>query len=258
MEERTIPQGKDRLIVALDVPTHENAIHIVDRLTNVNFFKIGLELLLAGHVFELVEKLQERRREQGGIFIDLKLPGDIGNTLTRFIEACARLHIKFITLADPTSYMIASKTISTAVKARGQSGYPKILVVPLLSSLDTYDLLGAGDFHDSDASDATEYILERGEKLLDEGCDGLIVSGKAIERCRSQFPDSLIVSPGIRPKGSSSDDHKRSTTPGDAIKMGSDYLVVGRPVLNSDDMKKAAQEIIDEIDMQLSDQALTS
>ena len=76
----------------------------------------------------------------------------------------------------------------------------------------------------------------------------MIVSGDAIKACRERFPNADIVSPGIRPAWSGSDDHKRLTTPAEAIRMGSDYLVVGRPITKSDDPFAAAQAIIDEMD----------
>ena len=76
----------------------------------------------------------------------------------------------------------------------------------------------------------------------------MIVSGDAIRACRERFPNADIVSPGIRPAWAASDDHKRITTPADAIRMGSDYLVVGRPITQSDDPHRAAKAIINEMD----------
>ena len=87
-----------------------------------------------------------------------------------------------------------------------------------------------------------------GKSCSPQGCDGLIVSGDAIKACREKFPNADIVSPGIRPAWSGSDDHKRLTTPAEAIRMGSDYLVVGRPITKSDDPFAAAKAIIDEMD----------
>lgn len=240
--------GKDRLIVALDVPNHEKALAVVKELENVFFFKIGLELIVSGNVLDLIKELQENRLEQGGIFIDLKVAGDIGNTITRFVEVCAAHNIKFITLSDPASYAIASGVIPTAVQARGENEYPKILGVPLLSSSRTDETT----LKELGASDVTDYILKRGKALINEGCDGLIVSGDAIKNCKDEFHDTIIVSPGIRPSGTGSDDHERFTTPGKAIELGSDFLVVGRPILNAQARKEAAQKIIDEIDAALS------
>ena len=88
--------------------------------------------------------------------------------------------------------------------------------------------------------------------MLGAGCDGLIVSGAAIGACRAAFgPDVTLVSPGIRPAWSGADDHLRLTTPADAIRLGADYLVVGRPIRSAVDPREAAQRVIDEIDDEL-------
>ena len=236
--------GKDRLIVALDVPTHQEAFDLVEKLNNVSFFKVGLELFLAGNVLGFIKELQDRRSGQGGVFVDLKLSGDIGNTISMFIEGCKALNVKFITLTESTPYAMTIRTIETALKTRGQAEHPKLLMVPLLSSLNIDDLRSVG----IKSNDATQYILKRGEKLLTDGCDGLIVSGDAIKACREKFPNADIVSPGIRPVWATSDDHKRHTTPAEAIRSGSDYLVVGRPITKHKDPFTAAKAIIDEMD----------
>lgn len=236
--------GKERLIVALDVPTHEEALRLVETLDNVSFFKVGLELFLAGNLLGFINELQERRAGEGGVFVDLKLSGDIGNTIAGFIEGCMALNVKFITLTESMPYVMTIRTMETALKTRGDAAHPKLLMVPLLSSLSDDDLRSEG----IKGADSTQYILERGERLLNEGCDGLIVSGDAIGACREKFPDADIVSPGVRPSWAGSDDHKRLTTPADAIRMGSDYLVVGRPVTKSDDPFGAAKAIIEEMD----------
>lgn len=235
--------GKDRLIVALDVSDHDQALDLVQELDNVFFFKIGLELIVAGNVLDLIEKLQTQRSgESSGIFLDLKVSGDIGNTITRFVRTCATHHIKFITLGGPADS--ESRVVQTAVAAREGAEYPKILGVPLLSSA-TLSSRGMGAHK---ASRDAEYILERGKALINEGCDGLIVSGQAIKDCKNTFQNKIIVSPGIRPLHAQPDDHERFTTPGEAIELGADYLVVGRPILNAPDRKSAAQHIIQEID----------
>ena len=177
--------GKDRLIVALDVPTHEEAFTLVEKLDNVSFFKVGLELFLAGNLLGFIKELQERRSGQGGVFVDLKLSGDIGNTISRFIEGCMALNVKFVTLTESMPYVMTIRTIETALKTRGEAEHPKLLMVPLLSSLSDDDLLSEGIA----GTDSTQYILERGEKLLVEGCDGLIVSGDAIKACREKIPE---------------------------------------------------------------------
>ncbi len=239
--------GKDRLIVALDVPTHEQAFELVEKLENVSFFKVGLQLLMAGDILGFIQRLQKRRPSQGGVFVDLKLSGDIGNTITRLVEGCLDLNVKFITLVESVPKAITVRTLQAARQARKGARDPRLLMVPLLSSLNADDLRAAGM-----QDDATAYILTRGKAMLDYGCDGLIVSGEAIQACRAEFPDRDIVSPGIRPTWAATNDHKRVTTPSQAIRFGADYLVVGRPIYNASDPRAAAQKIIDEIDEALA------
>lgn len=237
-------KGKDRLIVALDVPTHDAALALVDKLENVSFFKIGLELLFAGSLYSLLERLQERRRPTGGVFVDLKLTGDIGNTITALVSQGRRLGIRFITLVESVPLAITWNTVQTARLARGDDAVPQLLMVPYLSSLGSQHLRDIGVEVDVDT-----YILGRSKVMVDAGCDGLIVSGQAIRTCRHGFgPELPIVSPGIRPAWAGPDDHVRLTTPAEAIELGSDYLVVGRPVRTAPNPRDAAQRIIDEID----------
>ena len=245
--EMQTKSGKDSLIVALDVPTQDEAINLVRELDNVLIFKIGLQLILCGNLVELIKELQ-KDRPAGGIFIDLKFGFDIPQTITNFVKICSELNIKLITIAGPPEFVLKSGVVQTACEARGNSACPQIIGIPLLSStqIDETTLTGA--------SNDKEYILQRGGDLIEAGCDGLIVSGDPIHDCKQTFRGKIIVSPGIRPLGTSSDDHVRFTTPRRAIELGSDYLVVGRPILSAPDRKTAAQNIIEEIDDALKHQ----
>ena len=233
-----------RLIVALDVPTHQDALDLVRELHNVSFFKIGLHLLLGGSILGLIEQMQKTRGGEAQVFVDLKLTGDIPNTISRFVERCIPLGVRFLTLDDPAVTSKTVRTIKAVHDVRNGSDFPHTLMVPLYSSSDAEDLDELGLHQDGDP---TAYIVNRGRQLLGFGCDGLIVSGDAIQACRREFPDVCLVSPGIRPEGWSNDDHKRYTTPAEAIRYGADYLVVGRPILNAPNRRQAAQDIIDEI-----------
>lgn len=235
--------GRDRLIVALDVPTHERAFQLVDQLDNVLFFKVGIELFFAGDVFAFIQKVQERRAGHGGVFVDLKLGGDIGNTIASMIRQLQSLNVKFITLVETNPPTITYASLRAVRAARGSDPYPQLLMVPYLSSLDEEDLRANGITMGLDA-----FIVDRGRAMIAAGCDGLIVSGGAIRACRHAFPRAVIVSPGIRPAWAPPDDQKRLTTPREAIRLGSDYLVVGRPITRADDPRRAAQLIIDDID----------
>ena len=121
--------GQERLIVALDVPTHERALELVDQLDNVFLFKVGLELLLAGNLPDLVRAVQVRRQNRGGVFVDLKTAGDIGNTLTSMIRQLQKLSVMFLTLAESVSPAITLNSIRTIRAAREPSPYPQILMV---------------------------------------------------------------------------------------------------------------------------------
>ena len=223
----------DRLIVALDVPTHDEAVALVDTLDNVSFFKIGLQLFLAGDLRALLRRLQAARGGQPSIFIDLKTAGDIGSTVARFVEGAAGMGVRLITFVEAAETAITRHTLAAGRAARAPGRYPKFLAVPLLSSLDAPD----------------GRIVARGKPMIEAGCDGLVVSGTAISACRAAFPDATLVSPGIRPAWwDASDDHVRWTTPAEAVLRGADHLVVGRPIRSAADPRDAAQRIIDEID----------
>ena len=219
--------------MALDVATHDEAVALVDTLDNVFFFKVGLQLFLAGNLFGLLRRLQAARGDQGAVFVDLKIAGDIGNTIARFVERAAELGIRLMTFIEAAETAITRHTLAAGRAARAPGRFPRFLVVPLLSSLD--------------APDAR--IVGRARPMLEAGFDGLIVSGTAIGACRAAFPDVTLVSPGIRPAWwNARDDHVRFTTPAEAVRLGADHLVVGRPVRSAPDPRDAAQRILDEID----------
>ena len=244
--------GRDRLIVALDVASVEAAHAVVEELSNVRAYKIGWRLLMAGLRARGLAELWERIAADGkGIFVDLKVP-DIGNTVADVVrDLSGDPSILFLTLHQNMTL----RDIAMARDAKAGSRWPGLLAVPYVSSLD------AGDFSRIAPAEAArgvtldEWIVARTGDALDHGCDGVIASGDAIRLCREAWPRGggvSIVSPGIRPAGGTRDDHKRSTTPTEAIRWGSDYLVVGRPVLNAGDRAGAAQAIIDEIDEELA------
>jgi orotidine-5'-phosphate decarboxylase len=222
--------GKDRLIVPLDVPTPEAALELVRELDGVvGFFKIGLELLMTGAMARVIDELRGTSR----LFLDLKLPDDIPETIRRAVEVGTGLGADFLTL----SAGVGPETIHAAVEGRGRASGPKLLYVSYLSSRDRPDL---GE------------VDRRSDAALEAGCDGFIASGELIGRLRQRHPRAPIVSPGIRPRGAPKDDHKRSATPAEAIAAGADYLVVGRPIRDAADRRAAAVQIISEIDAALA------
>ena len=224
--------ARERLIVALDVPSVAEAEALVARLgETVSFYKIGYELAFAGGIdFARVLAGAGKR-----IFLDLKLH-DIGNTVARGVESVARLGASFLTVhAYP-------QTMHAAVDAR--KGSPlRLLAVTVLTSYDDADLAAAGyDFT------VPELVAERAAQARDIGVDGVVASAEEAPVLREIIGHSMVlVTPGIRPAGIEAGDQKRIMTPAAAIAAGADYLVVGRPIVAAPDPKAAAQAIVDEI-----------
>src|SRR6202158_2172323 len=223
---------RDRLIVALDLPDVAAAEAMIARLGgSVAFYKIGYQLGYAGGL-PLVRKLADAGKK---VFVDLKLH-DIGNTVARGVESVAKLGAAFLTVhAYP-------QTMKAAVEARTGSGL-KILAVTVLTSYDDGDLHAAG--YRLGVSDLVEARAQQAQVL---GVDGLVCSPEEAEALRKIVGHQMhLVTPGIRPAGSATDDQKRIMTPSRAIAAGADYLVVGRPVVEAADPKAAADAIQAEI-----------
>jgi orotidine-5'-phosphate decarboxylase len=226
-----VEQPRDRLIVALDVPSVVSAEAMVERLGDaVTFYKIGYQLAFAGGLALADNLIRSGKR----VFLDLKLH-DIGNTVARGVESVARLGATFLTVhAYP-------QTMHAAVDARGNSGL-RILAVTVLTSYDDADLAAAGyDFT------VKELVAERAAQARDVGIDGLVCSAEEAAAIKPLAGSMVLVTPGIRPAGADSGDQKRVMTPARAIAAGADYLVVGRPVLEAANPKAAAEGIVAEI-----------
>jgi len=173
------------------------------------------------------------------VFLDFKY-NDVDETVRNGLRNAAKAGIDFLTVHSENG-----STIRAAIEGRGNYDRPKILIVTVLTSLDSDDLMDLGYRLPLD-----QLVLNRAQKALDAGCDGVIASGREVRAIRS-LPggDSLlIVTPGIRPSDSPLNDHKRFTTPGDAIAWGADYLVVGRPIVRAEDPRRAALDILAEME----------
>ncbi len=223
--------ARDRLILALDVPSIAAAENLVERLGDeVRFYKIGYQLAYAGGL-PFAENLIRAGKK---VFLDLKLH-DIGNTVAQGVESVARLGATFLTIhAYP-------QTMKAAVKAR--SGGLRILAVTVLTSYDDADLAAAGyDFT------VSELVAERAAQARDIGIDGLVCAATEAHDLRPVVGAGMVlVTPGIRPKEADKGDQKRVMTPAEAIASGADYLVVGRPIVAAPDPKAAAAAIVAEI-----------
>jgi orotidine-5'-phosphate decarboxylase len=223
---------RERLIVALDVATVEEAQALVVRLgASACFYKIGYQLGFAGGL-GFAQALVDAGNQ---VFLDMKLH-DIGNTVARGVESIARLGATFLTVhAYP-------QTMHAAVEARAGSKL-RLLAVTVLTSYDDADLAAAGyDFT------VPELVAERAAQARDIGVDGLVCSAEEAIRLRSVIrPSMVLVTPGIRPAGAASGDQKRVMTPAAAIRAGADYLVVGRPIVAAPNPKAAAEAIVADI-----------
>jgi orotidine-5'-phosphate decarboxylase len=222
---------RERLIVALDVPSVEAAQALVARLGEAaSFYKIGYQLAFAGGL----AYAQTLAGAGNRVFLDLKLH-DIGHTVGQGVKSVARLGATFLTVhAYP-------QTMKAAVEAR-EAGL-RILAVTVLTSYNDADLAAAGyDFT------VPELAAERAAQARDIGVDGLVCSGEEAAKLRAIVGAKLaLVTPGIRPAGAAAGDQKRIMTPSAAIAAGADYLVVGRPIVAAADPKAAAQAIVAEI-----------
>jgi orotidine-5'-phosphate decarboxylase len=229
---------RERLIVALDVPSVDAAQALVDRLQgSVGIYKIGLELLYAGGM-ALASELSSRGQR---VFIDAKLL-DIEATVERATAAIARTGAEFLTV-----HALDRKTLDAAVRGRGDSRL-KLLGVTVLTNLGPVDLVEQG----TDIPPA-ELVLHRAMLAREAGFDGVVASGlEAAEIRRAAGTGFLIVTPGIRPRDGATQDQTRVTTPAMAIAAGADYLVVGRPITAAADPRAAAEAIAAEIESALS------
>lgn len=223
---------EDRLIVALDVPTIAEASALVDRLDGlVSFFKIGLWLAFAAGFDRLLDSMVANGKR---IFLDTKM-FDIGETVRQGVARAAERGVSFVTVHGDDHILRAA--------AEGKAGSDlKILVVPVLTSLDDRGLDELGY-----RGSVAELIADGARRALPRGCDGIIAAPRDNPNEIRRAADAeglLVVTPGVRLAGASRDDHKRSGTPAEAIALGADYLVVGRPIVKAADPAAAAAAIV--------------
>lgn len=226
MSGKSIP-ARERLILALDVPTIDAAKTLVESLGDACcFYKVGLELLMTGQYFELVDWLVRRGNS---VFTDLKL-FDVPNTVGSAVRQLVGRGITFVTVHGNDGM------IEAACRAKGDL---KILAVTVLTSLDEGDIRDLGF-----QTDVSSLVLSRARRALEIGCDGVISSGREAAAIRAELGDRLlVVTPGIRPVANLADDQKRTVSVEEAFRLGADYIVVGRPIHGAPDPREAAERI---------------
>jgi orotidine-5'-phosphate decarboxylase len=226
------PDVRDRLIVALDLASVDEADRLVSSLGDtVSFYKIGYQFAYAGGLPFAARLVKGGKK----VFLDLKLH-DIANTVSEGVRSIAGLGATFLTVhAYP-------QTMRAAVVGKGIAPL-KILAVTVLTSYDDKDVAEAGY-----AGSIADLVGRRTLQARNIGIDGIVCAATEAARVRGILgPDRLIVTPGIRPAGSTAGDQKRIVTPAAAIRAGADHLVVGRPITEAKEPRAAADVIIEDI-----------
>ena len=224
--------NNDRLIFALDVPEANRAKELVLELgDSVSFYKIGMELMMTGDYFSLLDWLVVNEKK---VFVDLKL-FDVPATVSKAVKRLSQRGAYFTTIHGNQSMMEA---------AAAEKGNLKVLAVTALTSLDQGDLDDMGF-----KCDVKELVISRAKRALSSGCDGIVASGLELEHIRNEVDQKLlIVTPGIRPvENRPTDDQKRVVSVEQAFERGADYIVVGRQIQNADNRREAAELIQESI-----------
>ncbi len=226
--------AREQLIVALDVPTVQEASVLFDHLgDSVTFYKVGLELVMDGGM-TFVRTLKDRGKQ---VFLDVKFL-DIDTTVEKATANAARSGADFLTV-----HAIDSKTLNAA--ARGAAGSQlRVLGVTVLTSLNGDDLAEQGI-----SCDPAELVVRRALLAQAAGCHGIIASGQEAALVRNAIPDRnfAIVTPGIRLPSDDVADQTRVVTPDSAIRNGATHIVVGRPITQASDPQAAAELFADRI-----------
>ena len=233
--------GKDRLIVAIDTDNFDKAKELIDQLEDsVDIFKVGLEQYVATKG-KTVDYLKEKGKK---IFLDLKFH-DIPNTMKSAVRAAVRDNVWLMTIhVSDLEGMRQCALVAKEEAERLNIEKPIIVGVTVLTSLSNEDLQDIG------CNMTTEELAIKRAKLAKEsGIDGVVCSAKEVDKIvEACGKDFVTVCPGIRPATSSAGDQKRVVTPAQAIRNGAQYLVVGRPITQSENPKQSAIDIAKEIE----------
>ena len=233
--------NQSKILVALDVDTAEKAVDLARQLSGqVAGYKVGLELINSAG-FDLLDKLRETAGAEAKIFYDCKFL-DIPNTVMGASKAAAKRGVWMFNIHASGGSAMMKAAVSGAEIGAAEAGVPKPLViaVSVLTSVSAEvlrDEMGV-------SRPLTEQVAALAQLAQDSGCDGLVASPHEIAAIRDACgPDFLLVIPGVRPIGAAIGDQKRVMTPGEAVKAGADYIVVGRPITADSDPAASARRI---------------
>lgn len=222
----------DRIIVALDVDSAEEARALVTRLgAQIRFYKVGMELYAAAGM-DFVNEL----RDQGNdVFLDMKYY-DIGETVKRAVRVAAKSGVRFLTVHGSSQVMLAAR--------EGREDRPtRLLAVTVLTSFDQQDLADLGY-----QCSVADLVSLRVQKAMESGMDGLVCSPLDVASVRTQAgSQAVLVTPGVRSGGAAKGDQKRVATPAEAIRNGADHVVIGRQITRATDPAAEAARVAGEI-----------
>jgi len=234
--------AEDKLILALDVQDYSHALKLVDMFQDyIKIFKVGLELFIAAGP-KIVEDINSKGKR---VFLDLKFH-DIPNTVTKAALVAAKMGLYMFNIHTSGGLEMMKKCRDSVIDVciKENIKRPKILGVTVLTSLSKEVLKKEIGVHYS----LNAHVRNLSSLAFEAGLDGVIASAKEASMIRNHFgKDFIIVTPGIRPSWTPPDDQKRTATPKEAVKAGSDYIVMGRGILQQDDPLKAAELITLEI-----------
>ncbi|MDD2371717.1 MAG: orotidine-5'-phosphate decarboxylase [Firmicutes bacterium] len=234
--------AKERLIVALDVDTIEEVEYLVNELKDeIGMFKVGLQLYTSmGN--DIIAYIKQRG---GKVFLDLKLH-DIPNTVSETVRVLTKSGVDMMNVHSQGGYEMMKLAKETSVKTANEFGIkaPMLIAVTILTSL------GDNEVEEIGYTKSPKEMVEHLGLLTDKaGLDGVVCSpleaGIIKKACHDGF---ITVTPGVRLAGGDVGDQKRITTPGQAIKGGSTYIVVGRPITKAENIKEAAKKIVAEME----------
>ena len=234
-------QPSQRIIVPLDVPSLEIAVTLIDRLPQVEFWKVGLELFISAGP-DILTALKARQKR---VFLDLKLH-DIPNTMARASRIAAQYGVDLLTVHAAAGKAALSSAQTAVLEAAQAAGVkpPQIVAVTVLTSIDGRSLA----FDLKVPLELSDYVMQLGLLAKDCGLPGIVCSPHEASLMRRVLgADAILVCPGVRPKGSCSGDQRRIMTPREALQAGATYLVIGRPITEATDPPAAFERICEEL-----------
>lgn len=231
----------DRIIVPLDVPTTAEAITLLDQLPQVTFWKVGLELFVScgSEIFKILKQRQKR------IFLDLKF-NDIPSTIAGACRSAQHYGVDVLTIhatVGGRALEAAAEANQAEAEASGQPR-PKLIAITLLTSLNSPELA----FELKIPLELPDYVVQMALLAKEAGLDGAVCSPREIDQLRQICGDDfLLFCPGVRPTKQEAKDQRRVMTPAETLKVGADYLVIGRPITAAADPPLAWEQICEEL-----------